>query len=469
MLFALCFAGTSAGAVQSVVVPVLPDIAEQLHVSASTASWAVTAGLLGAVVMVPVFGRLADLRGGRGGLLWSLALLTLGSVLSALAPSLALLLVGRTLQGAAGAVFPLTITVLLREVTGGRLPSAMALVGATLGVGGGLGPVLSGLLGQYVADYRAVFVLCTAIGALSMLCVALLVPRRPVVHTTGGVDLAGATLLATGLVLVMLPLSQGSNWGWASPTVLGLLVSGVTVVWLFVRMERSRSEPLVSIALMRHRPIMVLNLLSAAVGAVMFLVLLGVNQLVRTSPDAAGYGFGVTSLTAAVVYLLPISAASLVAGLVGGRLVARFGGRATLAIAGVLGTGGFTSLALAHDRAYEVITAGVAVGVMLSLAYAATPTLLTRFAPASQTGMANSANALTRWIGGAAASSFVATVLASYTPAGGAPQETAIVVIFAVGALVSVTVASLARLGLPGHEPDTVGEFQESEPSVTHG
>ncbi|MEU7004669.1 MFS transporter, partial [Nonomuraea sp. NPDC046570] len=141
---------------QSVVVPVLPDIAEQLEVSVATASWAVTAGLVSAAVIVPVFGRLADLRGGRSVLLCCLALLTAGGVVSALAPSLPLLLLGRVLQGTAGVVFPLTITVLRREVAGDRLTSAMALVSAMLGVGGGLGPVVAGLLNRIHPVRRAV-------------------------------------------------------------------------------------------------------------------------------------------------------------------------------------------------------------------------------------------------------------------------------------------------------------------------
>lgn len=449
LLFALCFAGVCAGAVQSVVVPVLPDIAEQLGVSAAAVSWAVTAGLVSAAVVVPVFGRLADLRGGRTVLLWCLALLIAGGVVSALAPSLPLLLLGRALQGTGGAVFPLTITVLRREADGNRLTSAMALVSATLGMGGGLGPVVAGLLNRICPDYRAVFWLTAVVGITAMLFVALLVPRRGDARTAGRVDAVGAGLLGVGLVLLILPLSQAPGWGRQAPWTGGMLAVSAAVLWLFVRVQRSRPHPLVAIDLLRRRPVLVSNLLAVLVGAVMYIQLLGISQLVRSSPEAAGYGFGASPLTTAVVYLLPVTVAAMLAGPVGGRLVIRFGGRATIVAGGVIGTGGFAALTVAHERPYQVIAAGMAVGVMVSLAYAAMPALLTRFVPAGQTGMANSVNTLTRWIGGAAASSFVAAVLAACTPAGGRPRETAIAVIFGSGVLISVTVAILAGIGLP--------------------
>lgn len=462
MLFALCFAGVCAGAVQSVVVPVLPDIAEQLEVSVATASWAVTAGLVSAAVIVPVLGRLADLRGGRSVLLCCLALLTAGGVVSALAPSLPLLLLGRVLQGTAGVVFPLTITVLRREVAGDRLTSAMALVSATLGVGGGLGPVVAGLLNRIHPDYRAVFWLTVAGGIMSMIFVALLVPRRGDARTAGRVDLVGAGLLGVGLVLMILPLSQASEWGWTSPWVGGMFAMSAVVLWLFVRVERRRSDPLVDIDLLRRRPILVSNLLAVLVGAVMYVQMLGITQLVRSSPEAAGYGFGASPLDTALVYLLPGTVAAMLAGPLGGRLVIRFGGRATIVAGGVIGGAGFAALTVVHDRPYQVIVAGMAMGVMVSLAYAAMPALLARFVPAGRTGMANSVNTLTRWIGGAAASSLVAAVLAAHTPMGGRPREAAITMIFGAGALMSVAVVILARLGLPRQEDAVSPEPERS-------
>ncbi|MDK0524227.1 MFS transporter [Streptomyces sp. ML-6] len=449
LLFALCFAGVVAGAMPAVVVPVLPNIAQQLNVSVSTANWSVTAGLLMSAVTVPVFGRLADLRGGRRVLLWCLAVLTAGAVLSALAPSIWLLMLGRTLQGATGAVFPLAITVLYREVAGERRTSAMALMSGTLAVGGGLGPVIAGVLNRVEPDYRVLFWLCAALGTVSLLLVVLFVPRREAAVGTGRVDVTGATLLGTALVLVMLPLSQGTAWGWTSAPVVAMAVGAVVTFRLFLRAENRHRDPLLDTELLRRRPIMIANLVSALVGAAMYLSSLVLSHLVRSAPESSGYGFGASALTTASVYLLPCAVAAVLAAPVGGRLVVRFGSRATLVVSGLTGIVGFAVLALAHDRPWQVVASSFTIGVMVSLGYAALPALLAQFVPPSRVGMANSANALTRWVGGAAGSSLVAAVLAAFTPeGGGTPGESALVVLAATGAVMAAAVVLLARFGL---------------------
>ncbi|MFE2046264.1 MFS transporter [Streptomyces sp. NPDC059477] len=447
--FALCFAGAVAGAVPVVVIPVLPDLSEQLRISVGTANWAVTAGLLTSAVTVPVLGRIADLRGGRGVLLWCLSVLTAGAVLSALAPSAWLFLLGRALQGTPGAVFPLAVTVLHRELTGHRRTSAVALLSGTLAVGGGMGPVVAGLLNRVRPGHQTLFWCCAGVSALAVLLVALLVPRREVSGSGGRVDMAGAALLGTGLLLVLLPLSQGAVLGWSSPLVVGAFAAAVAVLWLFVRVERWRPDPLLAMDLLRRRPVVVANLLSALVGAVMFIATLGLTHLVRSEPGEAGYGFGASALTTAVVYLLPSTVASMVAAPAGGRLVIRFGSRFTLAAAGFAGAGGFAALVLAHDRPYQVVVAGIALGVMVSLGYAAVPAVLASSVPGERLGTANSANTLARWIGGAVAGSLVAVILAAFTSGDGPPHENAVVVLFGAGALVAAAVVLVARFGLP--------------------
>ncbi|MER7705976.1 MFS transporter [Kitasatospora sp. NPDC097605] len=450
LLFALCFAGVVAGAMPAVVVPVLPNIAHQLDVSVSTVNWSVTAGLLVSAVTVPVFGRIADLRGGRRVLVWCLSVLTAGAVLSALAPSVWLLMLGRTLQGTTGAVFPLAITVLYREVPEQRRTSAMALMSGTLAVGGGLGPVIAGVLNRVDPDYRVLFWLCAGLGTISLLLVLLFVPRRGTAVDTGRVDVMGATLLGTALVLVMLPLSQGADWGWASTPVVAMAVGAVAAFWLFLRAESRRYDPLLDLELLRRRPIVIANLVSALVGAVMYLSSLLLGHLARSTPESSGYGFGASALTTASVYLLPLAMAAVCAAPVGGRLIVRHGIRRTLVLSGLAGVVGFAVLALAHDRPWQVVAAGFTIGVMVSLAYAALPALLARFVPPSQVGMANSANALTRWVGGAVGSSLVTAVLAAFTPeGGGAPRENALVALAATGAAMAVAVVLLARFGLP--------------------
>ena len=124
---------TTLSLLQTLVVPVLGTIAEQLQVSPGAAGWVLTANLLAAAVLTPVLGRLGDLRGERPVILGILVVVAVGTVLAIVATSLPLLLVGRILQGASYGLFPLSISVLRRELpasTSRRAETARVTTGA---------------------------------------------------------------------------------------------------------------------------------------------------------------------------------------------------------------------------------------------------------------------------------------------------------------------------------------------------
>ena len=128
----LALGTTSLSLMQSLVVPLLPAIGEQLGVSANAAGWVLTANLLAAAVATPVLGRLGDTWGERPVALGVLAAMSAGTLLALVTSSLPLLLVARVLQGASYGLFPLAISVLRRELPAARLDVAMSVVSSTL-------------------------------------------------------------------------------------------------------------------------------------------------------------------------------------------------------------------------------------------------------------------------------------------------------------------------------------------------
>ena len=140
----LALAGTSYSLLQSLVAPALPNIEHALHTSENSVSWILTSYLLSASVATPVIGRLGDMYGKERLLMIVLALLSAGTLVSALASSLPLMLVGRVIQGAAGGIFPLAFGIIRDEFPRERVAGAIGLMSALLGVGGGAGVVLAG-------------------------------------------------------------------------------------------------------------------------------------------------------------------------------------------------------------------------------------------------------------------------------------------------------------------------------------
>ncbi|WP_246612882.1 MFS transporter [Paractinoplanes bogorensis] len=460
-----CYVVLLVSALQTLVVPVVANIRADLGVSTSAASWVVTANLLAAAVLTPALGRLGDLHGRRPVMLGVLILVLLGSVLAATTSSLPLLIVGRVAQAASFGLFPLAIGMLREELPPQRLTGAMALVSGMLSVGAGFGLVVTGLLMRDGGDYHELFWLATALTVIGLAGVWQL-PRRAGV-ATGRLDWAGAALLGLGLVLLLLPLEEGNGWGWGSARVLGLLAGAVVVLVAFVLFERRVTHPLVSPRMLSHRPIVVANAAGLFLGFAMFAVFLAVSALVQTPHDVAGYGFGASVLAASLVYLLPGTALGVVTAPLGGRLVARFGAKATLVIAAVLAGAGFTLLAVLHSATWEVIAGALIVNTAVTFGYAALPALLIAHVGPAETGIANSVNSIARSVGMSLGTAFVITMMTRNPISASVPlpHESQFVTVFVVGAVLAAAAAGVVAWALPRvREPElTVAEVETDD------
>lgn len=212
----LAFGGILMAVMQTVVVPLLPDLPRLTNSSPGAVSWMVTATLLSGAVLTPVLGRAGDMYGKRRVLTAALVLMTAGSVMCALSSDIVVLITARALQGAAAAaaVVPLSISILRDELPPERRGSAVALMSSTVGIGAALGLPLAALVVQY-ADWHTMFWLTSGLGALGVTAVWWVVKESPV-REPGRFDVVGALALAAGLVCLLLGVSQGGQWGWGA-------------------------------------------------------------------------------------------------------------------------------------------------------------------------------------------------------------------------------------------------------------
>lgn len=426
---------------QTAVVPILTVIATQVGASAVNVSWVLTANLLAAAASTPLIGRLADLRSKKRVLLAVLGLVLAGSVLAAVTSSLALLVLARVLQGASFSLYPVSVAVLRDEVPAERLVRSMAVLSAMLGLGGGLGLVVTGLLMKGNADYHRVFWLTTAFSVAITIAVAVVVPRRDN-QSTGSIDWAGALGLALGLSALLLALTESGRWGGDSVKTIGLAAAGLGIMAGWWRWERRclflGAQPLVSVGMLARRPILLTNIATVLVGMGLYFVFLGLTDFVET-PTASGYGFGASVLDASMVFLLPGAIAASVTAVVSGRYIERFGARVvgmTGAAAGVLG---FLLLATLHTSRWEVIAAYLLANAYISLAYGALPVLVVGEVDARETAVATSMNAIARTVGSAIGAALVAVILSPKAKcANGFIAEHDYVILFALGGLSAV-------------------------------
>lgn len=455
---------------QTLVVPVLTRIAEQLDSDLTTVGWVLTANLLAAAVATPVLGRMGDVYGRRPVMLGILITVLVGIALALFTSSLPLLIVGRVLQGASYGLFPLSMGVLRDEVPRHRLTASMALVSAMLGVGGVIGLLVTGLLAQGEASYRQPFWFGLVITVVSLVIGWITLPRRGPDSTSTSVDWLGAAVLGTGLVLLLLPISQGENWGWSSPVTIGSFVASVVVLASWLLVERRTSQPLAAPALLINRGVLLANAAGLMIGFGMFASFLGITDFVETPAELAGYGFGADVLTASALYLLPGGLVGVLVAPLIGRMVHRFGGHTALLVGALFGLAGFAGLGLGHQHSWQVVISGIFTQIAVTFGFATLPALLVQAVPPAETGVANSVNSIMRSVGSAVASALTVSLLTSMiTDTTGLPSENAYLLIFALGAAAFAGVALIAVFGLVSHRPRRPVTAQEEAEEAAVG
>ncbi|MFJ8652395.1 MFS transporter [Streptomyces rochei] len=405
----LAFAGIVVAVMQTLLVPVIKDLPRLLDTSPSNATWVLTSTLLSGAVATPIMGRLGDLFGKRRMLIASLAVMVVGALVSAVTDALLPMIVGRTLQGFAMGAIPLGIGLMRDMLPRERLGSAMALMSSSIGVGGGLALPAAALVAQH-ADWHVLFYGAAGLGVLAIALTLLVVPESPL-RAKGSFDLPGALGLSAGLVLFLLPITKGSDWGWSSPTTLGLFAAAAVVLLLWGLMELRVAAPLVDLRTTARREVLLTNLASIMVGVSFYVISLVLPQLLQL-PSQTGYGLG-QSMVVAGLCVAPLGLTMMFTAPVYARLSARYGPRTTLIVGLLVIAVGYAGGLGLMNAAWQTVVTSVLIGAGIGLAYSSLPALIIGAVPASETGAANGLNTLMRSIGTSVSSAVIGMVLAN--------------------------------------------------------
>ena len=301
----------------------LPSIGTDLHASDGALQLVVGSYGIANATLVVLGGRLGDGYGRRRLFLAGMAAFTLTSLLCALAPSMGLLLVARVLQGAAAAMMvPQVLATIAATLTGESRARAIGLFGASGGVAAALGQILGGALVE--ADlgglgWRTVFLINIPIGLLALVAAARLLPETRATERLP-LDLAGAAILATTLVVLLLPLTEGRPLGWPLWTwllLIAVLPLGIALGVHQTRTERAARHPLVPPSVLRLRGMR----LGLGIALPFFITFSG---FMFAFALATQVGARMSALHAGLA-ILPMGVAFLVASIVGPRLETRWG------------------------------------------------------------------------------------------------------------------------------------------------
>ncbi|MEU6250357.1 MFS transporter [Glycomyces sp. NPDC047010] len=449
----LAISGIVVSLMQTFVIPLLPELPELLGASVGDTSWAVTATLLASAVAVPVVGRLGDMFGKRRMLLISLVLLTAGSVVAALSTNLASFITGRAIQGLAAGVIPLGISIMRDELPKAKLAGAMALMSASLGIGGALGLPAAALLADH-ADWHVLFWVASGAGLLCLLLVAATVPESGV-KSGGRFDPVGAVGLSAGLLGLLLAVSKGADWGWTDPLTLGLGLGAIVVLLAWGAWELRTPQPLVDLRTTARRQVLLTDLASVVFGFAMLAMSLVLPQLLQI-PEATGVGFGQSMLTVGLV-MMPSGLVMMAMSPVSARITNAKGPKTTLMAGAVVVALAYGLGAFLMAEIWQLVLVATLMGAGMGLAYGAMPALIMDATPVHETAAANSLNTLMRSIGTSVSSAIAGVVLAHVTVdfAGTAvPSKDAFQIIFLIAAFASLAALAIAAF-LPGRSAET--------------
>ena len=451
---------SSYSLMQSLTIPVLPEIQADLHTSQTTVTWVLTAYLLSASIFTPIMGRLGDALGKERMLVFSLVALAAGSLLAALASSIGIMILARVIQGVGGGVIPLAFGIVRDEFPHHKVAGAISVVSSLLAVGFGAGIVLAGPIVNSIG-YEWLFWLPMIVTSVATIAAIVFIPESPV-RTPGRIPLLPAVLLSGWLIALLLGLSQAPEWGWGSFKVIGLLVLAVVIAVAWVATEQRAAVPLIDMDMMRLPAVWTTNLVALLVGVSMYASFGFLPQFNQT-PTASGYGFG-ASVTESGLLILPSAVATFITGLIAAPVARRVGPKAVVVFGCFVSSGALFMLAFAHDEKWQMLLSNGISGFGMGLAFACLASLIVAAVPPEQTGVASGMNANIRTIGGSIGTAVMSSIIAARLLPSGLPKEIGYTWGFALlGA--ALLLAAFAGLIIPTISEDELEERLEMEPA----
>ena len=294
----------------------MPKLGEAVGLDLAQLPWIATAYALPAAGFTLLFGRMADLFGRRLLFLSGVTLLAVASILGGLANSPELLLTARALQGLATAMaipsaLALLITAFSDETQRARV---LGFNGALLSGGFTVGALVGGAL-VGVLSWRWAFFVNVPVAILILLVGPFVL--QPSKSPKGvRLDIPGATTVTLGLLAFVAGVTSGNMYA---------VGGGVLLLLLFWVIESRARQPLVSLGMLARPNVKWGNIATLVVftmePALIFLMTLYLQDEMHLSPLSTGLVLGVPGL------------ASVVAGLLAGRFIARHGMRNVLAVA----------------------------------------------------------------------------------------------------------------------------------------
>jgi EmrB/QacA subfamily drug resistance transporter len=425
----------------------LPSIQRGLSFSDADLQWVINAYTLVFGGFLLLGGRAADLLGRKRLFVAGIALFSAASLLNGLAQSSSMLIAGRALQGLGGAlVSPAALSILMTSFPGTReRTKALGVWSAIVAGGAAAGLLLGGILTDLLS-WEWIFFVNVPVGIVAVAAALRFVPESRDETAHRSFDLAGATTVTGGLVLLVYAIVKAQEYGWGSGRTLGMLGVSAALLAAFVAIERRSTAPLVRLSMFRSRTLSAANVSMMLVGSGMFSMFffasLYVQEVLGYSPLKAGLAF------------LPVTIGMMAGAGVAQGAIRRLGPR-NVGVVGVslaaLGMLWLTGLPVHGSYVSDLLVGLLPMSIGMGLTFVPVTLLATAGVAAEDSGLASGLLNTSQQVGGALGLAVLSTLSANHATsvlADGATRPEALLAGWHVGFIGGAIVLVLAAFTL---------------------
>jgi MFS family permease len=371
---------------ETMLIPAIPDLIKDFHVSYSTSSWILTAYLIPGAVMTPIAGKLSDIYGKKRVLLIIMTIYAIGVSIAGFATNIYFLLFARAIQGIGMAMFPIAFSIIRDNFPREKLSIGQGVISSMFASGAVIGLSVGGAIIKHYG-WQATFFTIIPIAIALIIVVSRFIrvneevekERQPEEqqhgrlsvetdqkrfeskdnktnnnigskHIRSVIDIKGAITLAvtvTSFLLVLTYLETGGNGGTSTGSLQTIifLIIGIISLALFILLEKRSTNPLVDFRLLLHKTVLPANLIIMIVGFSMFMVFQTIPILAR---NPAPLGFGEDAVSTGNIQL-PFAIILLIFGPTSGFIISKLGSMKPVIAGACITSAGFLGLLMFHS------------------------------------------------------------------------------------------------------------------------
>jgi len=337
---------------ETMLVPAIPDLIKDFHISYGMSSWILTAYLIAGAIMTPISGKLSDIYGRKKMLLIIMGIYAVGVSLGGFVTDIYQMLAIRIIQGIGMSMFPIAFGIIRETFPRSKLAIGQGIISSMFATGAVIGLVAGGHLIQNYGWNATFFSIIPVVLILLVIIARFVHVNEPHLKEQirgdpkNKIDIQGAITLTVSIAAFLMALTMMETGdGINSFSVMGLVVIGIVYLILFAIIEKRSSSPLVSMKVLANKIILPSNILIMIVGLSMFMVFQTIPVLVR-SPSPLG--FGEDPLMTSNVQL-PFALVLLIFGPTSGFIISKLGSTKPIIAGTIISTIGFADLFLNHS------------------------------------------------------------------------------------------------------------------------